>query len=244
MTRLLLLLLPLTAYGQAGIAPRFEVASIKPSKADPNVSSGIRTGHGRLEADNVTLKRCLTGAFNIGPQLISGGPDWLDSERFQISAKAEQPVGDDVLMLMLQTLLAERFKLLIHRESRTVSAYLLEVARSGPKLEKATPGQAATTTSTSSTGVTIDAHNLDMDGFSRVLARRTDLMVVNRTGLEGIFNFKLQWTPESTRPKDGLGAEGASIFTALQEQLGLRVRSGKTSLEFLVVDRAERPTEN
>src|SRR5436309_7154406 len=82
--------------------PAFEVASIKLSSADPG-SSGIHTGRGRLDANNVTLKRCLMGAYGVGPHQIAGGPEWLDSERFEIMAKADQPVNEDaVLMTMLQ----------------------------------------------------------------------------------------------------------------------------------------------
>ena len=121
-------------YGQSAVAQRFEVAAIKPSSADPNSTSGIHTGHGRLDASNVTLTRCIMGAFGVGPHQISGGPSWLESDRFEISAKSDQPINDDaVLMVMLQGLLAERFKLVFHRESRTTSAFVLEVAKNGPK---------------------------------------------------------------------------------------------------------------
>ena len=139
-------------------APAFEVASIRPSESDSG-SSGIRTGHGRLDGINVTLKRCIVGAYGIGPQQIAGGPDWLDSRRFQIMAKAAQPEsGDAALMVMLQGLLADRFHLVLHRESRLMPAYVLEVARNGPKLEKADAGSAATNTSTNQSGVVLDAH--------------------------------------------------------------------------------------
>src|SRR5262245_42154904 len=90
--------------------PSFEVASIKPSAAASTSTSGIKTGRLRIDAENVTLKRCIIGAYRVGPHEIVGGPDWLDSDRFEITAKAEQPVSDDVLMAMLQSLLAERFK--------------------------------------------------------------------------------------------------------------------------------------
>src|SRR5579862_2325506 len=82
-------------YGQSPARPQFEVASVKLSAADPS-SSGINTSNGRLTAVIVTLKRCITGAYGVGPNLIFGGPDWLDSERFEITAKAEQPVGDRI----------------------------------------------------------------------------------------------------------------------------------------------------
>src|SRR5437016_4048309 len=154
----------IAVHGQSGAGLRFEVASIKPSMADSANSSGIKTGHGRLTASNVTLKRCIMGAYGVGPSQISGGPDWLDSDRFEISAKADQPINDDtVLMVMLQGLLAERFKLVLHRETRTLPAFVLEVAKSGPKLEKAEPGEARTNTSTSNIGVIIAAHNADMN---------------------------------------------------------------------------------
>jgi len=182
--------------------------------------------------NNVTLKRCILGAFGMGPNQILGGPDWLDADRFQIVAKAEQPVGDGVLMAMLQTLLAERFKLAIHRETRTVQAFVLEVAKNGPKLAKAGDGEATTR---NGHGL-IDAGTITMDRFAQVLARQMDLPVVNHTGLEGIFNLKLEWSPEM----EG----GLSIFTAIQEQLGLRLRSQKTPVEVLVIDHAEKPSGN
>jgi uncharacterized protein (TIGR03435 family) len=217
-------------------AVRFEVASIKPGNADLNSSSGIHTGHGHLDATNVTVIRCIMGAYGVGPHQISGAPAWLDSDRFAISAKADRPTNDDaVLMLMLQDLLADRFKLVLHRESRTIAALVLEVARSGAKMEKAEPGEASNNTSTSNTGITIDSRHTDMDSFAKILARKTDLPVVNHTGLEGIFNFQLHWTE---------GAEGASLFTAIQEQLGLRLRSQKLPVEILVIDHIEKPSEN
>jgi uncharacterized protein (TIGR03435 family) len=231
--------------GQATVAWRFEVASVKPSKADPGSSSGIKTGRGRLDARNVTLKRCIMGAYGVGPHQIFGGPDWLESDRFEILAKAEQPIDDDAaLMAMLQDLLAERFKLALHRETRTIRAFVLEVAKNGHKLERAEAGEATTNTSTSNTGVIVDARKTSMDAFAKILARKIELPVVNHTSLEGGFNVKLQWTPEGARPGDGVAAEGASIFTAIQEQLGLRLRLQKTPVEVVVIDHAERPSEN
>jgi uncharacterized protein (TIGR03435 family) len=232
-------------YAQSAVAQRFEVASVKPSSADPSSSSGIKTGHGRLDANNVTLQRCIIGAYGVGPHQISGGPDWLESDRFEISAKADRPIDDDaVLMVMLQSLLAERFKVVLHRETKTISAFVLEVARNGPKLEKAEAGEAGTSTSTSNTGVTIVAHNTDMDSFARILSRKTDLPVVNHTGLDGVFNFKLHWTPDSAKPLNDGTVEEASVFTAIQEQLGLRLRSRKAPVEILVIDHAEEPSQN
>jgi uncharacterized protein (TIGR03435 family) len=232
-----------TAYGQPVAPPRFEVASIRPSDADPG-SSGINTEYGRLTASHVTLKRCIVGAYGVGPSQIFGGPPWLDLDRFNIAAKAEEPINDDdVLMAMLQTLLAERFHLVIHREKRDVRAYTLEVAKSGPRLAKAEGGNSVTSTGR---GV-IDAKNTPMDYLAKLLSRQMDFPVVDRTALEGTFNFKLQWTPENVylgHPAEAAAAEFPDIFTALQEQLGLRLRSTRLALDALVIDHAEKPTEN
>jgi uncharacterized protein (TIGR03435 family) len=236
-------------YGQAGAPEQFEVASIKPSNADPRSSSGIQAGHGRLTASNVTVKRCIMGAYGVGLHQILGGPDWLDSDRFDILAKSEQPVGDHALMAMLQSLLAERFKLTLHRETRMIPAFVLEVAKGGAKLEKAEGGEASTQASTTNAASEIAARNTSMDLLARVLARarEIDLPVENLTGLDGLFNFRLQWTPESTKPAspaEGRATEGPSLFTAIEEQLGLRLRAQKAPVQVLVIDHAERPTEN
>jgi uncharacterized protein (TIGR03435 family) len=232
------------AYGQS--APqRFEVASIKPSSAESSASSGIKTGHGRVDAHNVTVKRCIIGAYSIGPQQVAGGPDWLDSDRFEILAKADQPIDDDAaLMVMLQNLLAERFKLAVHMETKTVSALILEVAKNGPKLEKAAAGESSTNTSNSNINTTIAARNTDMELLAKILSRSTNLPVLNHTGLTGIFNFKLQWTPDRNKPADAAAPDGPSLFTAIQEQLGLRLRAQKAPVEVLVIDHIEKPSSN
>jgi uncharacterized protein (TIGR03435 family) len=223
-----------TVYAQTEAVPRFEVASVKPATVG-QPGGGLVTGHGRLTVANETLKRCIMGAYGLGPNLISGGPGWLESDRFEIVAKSERDQdGDKALMLMLRTLLAERFKLAVHFETRTIPALVLEVAKNGPKLEKA-DGESARTQN--GRGL-IDARTITMSRFAEVLSRQMDLPVVDRTGLEGAFNLKLEWTPASAKP------DGPSVFTALQEQLGLRLESRKMPIEVLVIDHAERPTEN
>jgi uncharacterized protein (TIGR03435 family) len=231
-----LTLLATAVWGQSPSAPHFEVASIKPSVAD-SANSGGKSAKGRLVMSNVTLKRCIMGAYGIGPNEIAGGPDWLDSDRFEIVAKADEVVGDKALMEMLQTLLAERFQLTMHREMRPVRAFILEVAKSGPKLEKSTSEESSTLNGRGS----IVAKGTTMKRFASVLSRQMDLPVVDRTGLEGSFDMKLQWTPEGSKPD---AESGPTIFTALQEQLGLRLQAEKTPIEVLVIDRAEKPTEN
>jgi uncharacterized protein (TIGR03435 family) len=224
-------------------APRFEVASIKLSTAGTNASSGIRTGENRMDASNVTLKRCIIGAYSVGPQQVIGGPDWIDTDRFEINAKADRAVNDATFMLMLRDLLADRFQLALHRETRSQSVYILEVTKNGPKLGTPEAGEASTSTNGDNTGVAIDARHVDMDSFARTLARETALPVLNKTSLSGAYNFKLHWIRDSARRADP-AIEGATLFTALQEQLGLRLRSEKAPIEVLVIDRAERPSAN
>jgi uncharacterized protein (TIGR03435 family) len=236
----LTLLVSWVSHVQADSTPRFEVASIKPASLDHSGrSTGVATGHGRVTIGNETLKRCIMGAYGLGPNQIAGGPDWLESDRFDIVAKSERPEdGNTALLLMLRTLLAERFKLSVHSETRTIQALVLEVAKNGPKLEKAEEGRATTQ---NGRGL-IDATAITMSRFAEVLSRQMDLPVVDRTGLTGAFNLKLEWMPETSKP-DPTDSR-PSVFTALQQQLGLRLESRKTPIEMLVIDHAERPSEN
>jgi uncharacterized protein (TIGR03435 family) len=223
-------------WGQAEDAPRFEVASIKRISGEQlHGLSGGQSRTGTLTMNNVTLKRCIMGAYAVGPNQIAGGPEWLDSDRFEIVAKAEQPVGDQVLMQMLRALLADRFRLQLHRETRTLEVYVLGVAKNGPKLKKSDKAQATTRGEHGA----IDATKITMDRFAEVLSRQMDLPVVNQTGIEGVFDLALQWSPEST-PTDNR----PSIFTAVQEQLGLRLTAERAPIEVLVIDHAEPPSEN
>ena len=134
------LLLSIASFAQAppnSGPPRFDAAVIHPS--NPNESdapSGCSTTPGFMRCSNVTLKRCITGAYGIGADRVLGGPDWINTDRFQITARSEQPLGDKGLMTMLQTLLADRFKLVLHRESRPGDAMSLEIGPKGPKLQQ------------------------------------------------------------------------------------------------------------
>ena len=232
----LLIVMAAAAYAQSPEKPHFEVASIKPTAPERwSGPSGGKSGSGRVNMPNVTLQRCIMGAFGIGPNQIAGGPDWLNVDHFDILAKAETPVGDTELMVMLQYLLAERFNLTYHRESRPTRAYVLSVAKSGPKLEKSDSQDAITQNGRRS----IDAKSITMPRFAEVLSRQMDLPVVDHTGLDGAFNLKLEWAADNpTANEDRL-----PIFTAIQ-QLGLRLSTEKVPIEVLVIDHAEKPTEN
>jgi len=188
----------------------------------------------------------VMGAYGVGPNQIVGGPPWFDSDHFEIVAKVDRDAGDHDLSLMLRTLLADRFQLELHRETRNLEAFVLEVAKSGPKLVKTAGGDSTTNSSNASGHNQIDSRNMTMDRLAEILSRQMSLPVVNRTGIEGAFDLKLQWTPDVDRLlKPGEQTpEGVSVFTAIQEQLGLRLRSEKAPIEVLVIDRAEHPSEN
>jgi uncharacterized protein (TIGR03435 family) len=236
---------PCPAQPKAANAPSFAVTSVKPSVDEPGFS-GIETKRGRLLANGVTLKRCILSAYGLAPSQVVGGPEWLDFDRFEIAAKSEEPIEDsDLMMAMLRGLLLERFKLVVHSETRKMSAFVLDSAKRGPKLTKVEAGEAGTNTISNDAGKIIDAHHTSMDKFAKILARQVDLPVINQTGLDGVYNFKLQWTPDTLRvTKRAEGRDGPSIFTAIQEQLGLRLRAQKAQVEVLVIDSASKPSEN
>ena len=228
-------------FGQTNGDPRFDVATVKPSGPEEIQAgtSGMATGHGRATGTNVTLKRCIIGSYHIGPNQLVGGPSWVDSDRFHIEAKAAEPTNDDATLdAMMRTLLTERFHLVMHRETRTLPVLALEVGKNGPKLEKASGGEAMTDSGYGR----LTVKNTTMDSFAERLSRQADLPVVNRTGINGIFNLKLRWTPDDGNPNKPDAPP--SLFTAIQEQLGLRLQSQKAPIEVFVIDRAEKPSEN
>jgi len=234
------------ALAQTPAAPQFEVASVRPSAPDAsNKGSGGSSGSGRLVMHNSTLKRLMMGAYNVGQNEIIGGPDWLDQDQFDIQAKAEQSAGDEALMKMLQSLLADRFKLAVHRENRTIPVYVLGIAKNGPKLEKSEPGES----SSGNGNGHLEGRSISMAGLAWRLGRKLDRPVIDRTGLQGEFNYKLEWTPEEELAKKAAQPGAAlpdrpSIFVAIQQQLGLKLEPQKAPVEILVIDHAEKPTEN
>ena len=224
-------------------AASFDVASIKPSDAGRG-SSGIDTDNGLLRAHNVTLKRCITGAYGVPEAQIVGGPKWMDELRFEIVARADHPAGDHELSSMLQTLLADRFKLSLHHETQTISGYALTVARTGIK---ANPSPSDAGSSTNSSRGRIDAKACSMSRLVLKLSAVLGVPVADMTEETRQFDFTLQWVPDEMQAKAGAAADvpqGPSLFTALQEQLGLKLESRKVPVDVLVIDHAEPPSEN
>jgi uncharacterized protein (TIGR03435 family) len=228
------------ASGQQSPRLAFEVASVKPSGPNDPLSYRLQPG-GRYIAGAQTLKTLLANAYGIPPYRISGVPGWGDSEKYNIEAKvgiALKPWPDSTAQLseMLQSLLDERFNLSVHRETRQETTYELVVAKGGSKLkgaaERENPGFDMEQGRIRSVAVplTFLAGNL-----SNFLGRT----VVDKTGLSGKFDYILTFASD-----DAPDSDRASLFTALEQQLGLRLESKKGPVEFLIIDRVSRPNAN
>lgn len=227
---------------QAPQALSFEAASIKPTQFPPGSPSGIRTfPEGRIVGQNVTLRRCIRGAYDVPETLVVGGPKWADEDRYDIEATAGRPAGNGDLNIMIQSLLADRFKLVIHRERREVSGYALVLAKGVIKAEPS--ANDAREVDRASRG-SLESEASTMANLARKLSDALRTPVVDFTGLDGKFNFKLSWNPDDTQPAPARDASAPSIFTALQEQLGLKLESRKVPVEVIVIDSASKPTGN
>jgi uncharacterized protein (TIGR03435 family) len=269
------------AWGQQDEPLTFEVASVKANKSVTDLSpgqpsparGGVRPG-GRFTATNFSLRELILWAYDVGaPSLLEGGPNWLDSARYDIDAKAEAgaiPAGAhgravwDKTRAMLRALMAERFNLAVRRETRELPIYELTIAKGGPKLQKsdadcganlyACHSFAGNPTHLSGTGV-------DIADIADYLSGHADRPVRDNTGIQGVFDIKMQWWPFSHPPppvddtprnpevekREGPRPDFASLPTldaALEQQLGLKLEARKGPVDIYVIDHVERPSEN
>lgn len=264
---LVLALIPAASTQTAQRKPVFEAATIKPT--DPTASgSWFNTDPGRIDAQNWTFKSYILIAYSLRPYQLTGISGWMDSERFDINAKLEDigeeglPGKDDPsvrrqaedgrIRIALQALLAERFQLKFHRESRTVTGYAMSLAKSGFKPAQVEAGSGP---SMRYGGGHLTAKRASMQRMAVFLESELNQPVADLTNLAGFFDFTLDWTPEELRARSSGDAppsvyvasdpsKAASIFTALQEQLGLKLETKKIPVEIIVVDSAERPSAN
>jgi uncharacterized protein (TIGR03435 family) len=241
----------------------FEVASIKPNKSGGAHSNSGFNG-GRFTATNVDLKTLMQyNAFGIPATQILGGPAWLSSDRFDIDAKVDDAVAEEMKKLsieaktrwmhrMVQEMLADRFKLAFHWETKEFPVYALVVAKNGSKIERSKNAEVGT--SINSTNGNLTAKGVTMERLAQtltqVLAREVGRIVVDKTGLEAKYDLTLKWSPDNrsaamTDPSnENATPPGPSIFTAVQEQLGLKLESTKAPVQTLVIDHIEQPSEN
>jgi uncharacterized protein (TIGR03435 family) len=227
----------------------FDAASIKPA-APGTRGYSIRPLGNRLSAQNVTLKMLIGEAYHVYNFQISGGPKWIDSDRYDIEAKAvgDAPPTAGQIRAMLQKLLADRFALVIRRESKDTAVLSLEAAKSGPKIEKARR-PAAPVTFRVFQRRQITAENASLDRLVEALNVLLGKPVIDRTGLTGTFDYKLEWSPDerqapSSEAPPEVDGSSPPISSALQEQLGLRLVSTRAPLDLIVVEKAEKPSAN
>ncbi len=249
--------------------PAWDVISVRPNKSASGMIRMMSTPDG-ISQNNIPIKSLIASAYGVKDDLVSGGPGWVDSSPYDIEAKVAGPdvpaykaLSRDQRNLMLQALLTDRFKLAVHPETKEMPIYELVIAKGGPKLTEAKPGSTYPNGIKGPDGV---AHGgmMRMDGRGKftgqalslsvlvdVLSRQLHRTVVDKTGLTGKYDFTLEYTPEGAQ-LDGPSHDGApppdpngpTVFTALEEQLGLHLNSTKGPIKTIVIDHIAAPTEN
>jgi uncharacterized protein (TIGR03435 family) len=218
------------------LAIRFEVASIKPGTPGmigPNIYNPTRE---RFAVESITTKALIGYAYDVREFQISGGPGWLRSEEYTIVARPGGDAGRERILAMVRNLLAERFQLTVHHESKEMPVLELVIAKGGPKLR---PSPRADGPEVRGGRSRLIARNVTMEMLAAQLAGRVLVRpILDRTGLKGAFDVDLEWTPDENPDA------GPSVFTALEEQLGLKLEARKGPVDVLVIDHVERPTEN
>jgi uncharacterized protein (TIGR03435 family) len=232
-------------------APAYDVMSIKPNRSGSG-SMSMNSNGDRYSATNVSLKNMLQGIYDIKEDLIFGLPGPIDSARFDIETKIVNPDPDVLKKLstqqrrmLLLPLLAERFQLKTHTEIRTLPVYDLVVLQGGPKFKQSSSANehgGGIGVNGSGKTLTLTAHDLPMASIAKALANPVHRTVIDRTGLTGNYDLTLHWSPEDSSDTETDSA--ASIFTAFQEQLGLKLQPAKGPVETLVVDHVQMPSEN
>jgi uncharacterized protein (TIGR03435 family) len=217
--------------------PAFDVASVKLTSHGRDAQGWSHSSidvpsPGRLLATNASMEECIRWAYDVKDYQIIG-PSWLNTDEasYDIEAKASPGTSKEEMRKMLQTLLAERFQLALHREQRTLSVYELVPGKGNPKLAPAVNDGHS---STRSIGGHVTAHNISMNEWAYQLSRYMKQPVFNKTGLDGKFDFKLDY--QTDHSDEGL----PTLFSALQEQLGLKLESTKAPVDVLVIEHAER----
>jgi bla regulator protein blaR1 len=252
-----------------GPLPSFEVATIKPSRpGDTGIRAFGPKGADRFLAMNVTVKDLINFAYTIDDdRQVVGLSSWMISKRYDIDAKVSDaevaamsklPLSYNPYRFMQQALLADRFKLKVHFQTRLLPIYALVVAKGGPKLkasvmDPANPAETVKPPSLRVAGDTASGAGTTMGMMAEVLERQVEVgnppggrgrMVVDNTGLSGLYDWTLQWTPWQDLSSGELSDSKGPLFTALEEQLGLKLEPTKGKVEVVVIDHIDLPSEN
>lgn len=239
----------------ASANPSFDVATIKPS--DPSSQAKYLTVRGTdVIGMGMTLRDLITIAYDMQDKQIVGGPDWMHTDKFDLDGKPDAPGVPSRTQIegMLQKLLADRFELKYHKETREMQAYVLLVAKGGPKMTKSdAPADALPGLGFRGLGI-LPGTNATMGDLAEVMQMAVlDRPVVDQTGLTGRWNFLLKWTPDETQfaalgvkvpPPSEAADAPPPLFTAIQDQLGLRLDAGKAQVPVMVLDSVQKPSAN
>ena len=267
MTRLGLLILLLAAASVLLTSQtlRFEVASVKPNLGSAGTQTWGFLPSGRFVATNTPLRLLIQNAYELSRHRLLGGPGWIDTERFDILGSAPEGTSEARMLTMLQTLLADRFNLVLRREAREMAAYSLVIASNDRRSDKALvrsadcealrnqlkivaqttggPGCSWRVIGQPANGLsTYQSGGVDLNEFANTLASYVGRPVIDRTGLDGLFEFELSWLQANQTFAPASANDGPSLFTALQEQLGLKLEPNRGPVEVLVIESVERPT--
>ena len=227
--------------------PAFEVASIKisdPGEAGPgDIPKNMENSPGHFAMRNVPLRYCIEWAYDLKDYQVLG-PEWIKSDnRYDIVANAPGPVSDDDMKLMLQTLLLERFQMKVHRETKNLDVYALLPGKGAPKLQKpAADDQAGLGAGPNGT---VKFTKQPLSRFTFMLTRRMDRPAIDMTGLPGLYDFTIDLSGLGFNGNPPADTSAPSVFTTVQDNLGLRLEAQKAPIEVLVIDHAEKvPTAN
>ena len=228
--------------------PVFEVATIKLTPTDVR-GRGIRVQGTNFSTQNMTLVDLVAFAYDIHQHQFIGAPTWTSAERYTLAAKpdGEGMPSQEQWKVMLRKLIADRFQLIFHRDRQELPVYTLAVAKGGEKISKSQTANGAPAAIFRAAG-SLSLNNESMGDFSRLLqANVLDRPVVDQTGLAGRYDFSLVWTPDQlmgAAPNPNAIAPPPDLFTAVQQQLGLKLDAAKVRVEVFVVDKVDKPSEN
>ena len=225
--------------GRSQSAPEFDVASVKPQDpggGSPHVS--IAGDPGRLAFTNITVRGLIREAYGLKIYPPLRGPDALSTDRYDVIAKVPPDASKEQRMLMLQRLLAERFKLVVHRETKELPIYRLVTGKDKPKLRAVEDDGTAPETG-SGDGHQIKAHHISMNLLAATLQGWIGDIVVDATGLTGLYDLNLDFNFD-----ESMSSEGPTIFEAVQRQLGLKLEAGKGPVDVVIIDHVEKPSVN